>query len=75
MVAQTQKTNNMEKTYVYFSKANNEVFTVVAKNTFDAAKEVIAYCKATSKIICDDYVLMTTSDTSLGCTSGFYIPE
>ena len=63
------------KTFIYYSKANQEVFTVVAEDTFKAAKEVNDYCKATSKIISDDYVLMTASNTSLGHTSGFYIPS
>lgn len=63
----------MKKTYIYYSKSNQDVFAVIASDAVSAAQVCMDYCKSTCKIITDDYVLMSVLDNEIGLAGSFRI--
>lgn len=61
--------------FIFFSKANQDIFTVVATDKESAAQECVNYCKATAKIISDDYILVTSSGTEIGHISSAVVGD
>jgi hypothetical protein len=73
MVAQTQKTLFMNKTYIYHSNLNKMVVAIIATNRNEADKFLMERLNNYSVIIKDDFILYMVVNQNIGDSDHFTI--
>lgn len=73
MVAQTQKTITMNKTYIYHSKSNDMVVAIIATNRAEADEFLMNRLNNYSVIIKDDFILHMVVGHKIGDSDHFSI--